>query len=88
MNSFKLDLGIGKKSVCSNCGFVGRPIKEVKGNILIEVVLWLFILLPGLIYSLWRRSGRKFVCPQCKQTTMVPLDSPVGQKLAEKYVKN
>lgn len=70
-----------KESVCTNCGFVGKPGKETKGSILIEIILWFFFILPGLIYSLWRLSTRKPVCPKCKQQTMIPTDTPKGQQL-------
>lgn len=87
MNSFKLDLGIGKKSICGNCGFNGRPIKENKGSVLIAIILLLFFIFPGIIYILWSLSGRKFICPLCKQPTMIPINSPRGQVLAQEQTK-
>lgn len=83
MESFKLDLGIGKKSICSNCGYSGKPVKESKGNILIAIILLIFFIIPGIIYIIWLLSNRKFICPQCKQQTMVPIDTPKGQVLAQ-----
>jgi hypothetical protein len=84
-----------KLYVCGNCGFVGQPKKITKGSFVIELVLWLCFLLPGLLYSLWRLTTRAEVCPSCKTPGMIPADSPVGKKLmaetggeAAKPVKN
>ena len=66
--------------VCTSCGYVGEPQAITKGSFWIEVVLWLCLLLPGLIYSIWRLSSRHDGCPKCGQTTIIPSDSPMGQK--------
>jgi hypothetical protein len=67
--------------VCAQCGNVGYPKKITKGSFLIEVVLWLCFIFPGIIYSLWRISSRYSACPSCKAPHMVALDSPIGRKL-------
>src|SRR5262249_46741156 len=51
-----------------------------KGSILTEIILWLFFLLPGLIYSLWRATTNYWGCPQCASQNMIPVDSPSAQK--------
>lgn len=70
-----------KEYVCVQCGFVGKPRKTAKGSILIELVLWLFFILLGLIYSLWRLSSKYTACPKCGSANIIPTDSPMGQKL-------
>ena len=70
--------------VCTTCGYIGFPNKVTKGSFLIELVLWLAFLIPGIIYSIWRLSSRYDACPKCKNASMIPVDSPMGQKLAEK----
>ena len=70
-----------KLFVCTTCGFKGYPKKKVKGSILTEIFLWIFFILPGLIYSIWRLNSKTWVCPKCGNQTMIPADSPVGQKL-------
>jgi len=67
--------------ICTQCGFVGNPRRRVKGNVLIELILWLCFIVPGLIYSLWRLTSRYSTCPNCGHSTMIPIDSPMGQKL-------
>jgi len=67
--------------VCVNCGYVGRPKNFTKGNIGTEILLWLFFLLPGLLYSLWRISSRYFGCPNCGAPNMIPPDSPTAKRI-------
>lgn len=73
--------------ICADCGSRGYPRTETRGSIWIEVLLWLCLLLPGLIYSLWRLSTRKTVCPACRHTTMIPASSPRGAQLAEQFAR-
>lgn len=67
---------MSKKLVCIQCGYIGEPKRAIKGNILIEIILWLFLIIPGLIYSIWRSSSRYKVCPKCGNSTLIPIDSP------------
>jgi hypothetical protein len=69
------------KKVCTACGNVGEPNYIRRGSTGIEVVLWLFMILPGLIYSIWRSSGNNEACPSCGSPQVIPVDSPMAQKL-------
>jgi predicted RNA-binding Zn-ribbon protein involved in translation (DUF1610 family) len=64
---------------CPQCGTVAGPEFRKSGSTSVEVLLWLFFLVPGVIYSIWRKSTERFVCPKCEQTGMIPLDSPNAQ---------
>ena len=71
--------------ICSNCGtacYAGDVDYKNKGSFLIEVVLWLCFLVPGLIYSIWRRSNLEKLCPKCGSSALMPLDTPRGKQLA------
>ena len=72
---------MAKELMCTNCGFKGKPKLITKGSILIELVLWICLILPGLIYSIWRHASRYKGCPSCGAANMIPLDSPIAQKL-------
>jgi hypothetical protein len=72
---------MAKEFICASCHSVGKPKSVVQGSILIELVLWLCFLLPGLIYSIWRLSSKKQACPVCGSAEMIPTDSPRGQEL-------
>ena len=71
---------MGKK-ICPNCGTIASPRLQTQGSFIFEVLLWLLFILPGLIYTMWRRCSRKYVCPRCGALNMVPLDSPRGKIL-------
>jgi hypothetical protein len=66
--------------VCAQCGSTGTE-SHTKGSFLIELVLWLFMCVPGLIYSIWRLTTRGQVCSACKSDRLVPASSPTGQQL-------
>lgn len=67
--------------ICVNCGTQGKPKVKTRGSILIEIVLWLLFIVPGVIYSFWRLTTRQKVCPSCGAPNMIPIDSPVAQKM-------
>ena len=68
--------------VCKHCGTINRT-PTLPGSGWIELILWLAWLVPGLIYSIWRRGGRTpSACSACGRRELVPLDSPVGRGLA------
>ena len=69
--------------ICTMCGYVGYSKKITRGSFLMEVLLWLLFIFPGLIYSVWRQVSKYKACPMCKNATMIPLDSPVGRQLRE-----
>jgi len=66
--------------VCAQCGCTGTE-SHTKGSFLIELVLWFFMCVPGLIYSIWRLTTRGQVCSACKSDRLVPANSPTGQNL-------
>ena len=77
-----------KKLVCTQCGYVGEPKGAIGGNGCIEVLLWCFLIIPGLIYSIWRSSSRHKICPKCKSPTLIPIDSPRAKTImAESMTK-
>lgn len=76
---------MAKKTICPNCGDQGKPKLHTNGNLLIEIILWCCFIVPGLIYSLWRQSTKKPVCRQCGSFELVPVTTPGGKKLVEKF---
>jgi uncharacterized membrane protein YqaE (UPF0057 family) len=69
------------KKICTSCGYVGSSVRITKGNLLIEIFLWLLVIIPGVIYSIWRLTSRYDACPECKNPSMIPTDTPIGKKL-------
>lgn len=64
---------------CTACGHAGVPESNTPGSLLIEIVLWCFFLVPGLVYSLWRHAKRHPACAKCGSAALIPPDSPVAR---------
>lgn len=67
--------------ICPACGSRGEPKRKTRGSTLIELVLWLCLIVPGVIYSIWRLTSRYDACPACDAPGMIPVNTPRGQKL-------
>lgn len=66
---------------CKACGYTGKPKYDTQGSFLIELILWCTFIVPGLVYSLWRMSSKKQICPLCKSTDLIPLNSPIAKQM-------
>lgn len=58
----------GEKEVwitCPNCKYEGEGVYRTKGSFIVEVLLWLCLLVPGMIYTAWRLTTRAWACPRC-----------------------
>src|ERR1700730_8159173 len=69
------------QKMCLQRGLIGDTKRFMQGYILSELLLWLFFLLPGLIYSIWRHSTVAQVCSRCESPNVIPLDNPVARNL-------
>lgn len=76
---------MAKTLICKACGHMGKPARKTKGSLLIEIVLWICFIVPGLVYTLWRCTTRFNACKKCGGTELVPVDSPIGQKLVSEF---
>lgn len=54
-----------QKVFCTHCFHEGSPKTITKGSILIELILWCFMIIPWLIYSIWRGKNKHCVCAKC-----------------------
>ena len=75
------------KVICTVCGAAESPKEYTKGSLLVEIVLWLCFIVPGLIYTIWRHASRYEGCRSCESKDIVPLSSPVGKRLAADFHK-
>jgi len=85
-----------ERYICTNCGVIDDFKRKVSGSFIVEVFLlfigvllaatahWAFILLP-IGYTLWRITSGRTVCVSCDSTNKVPVVSPAGKQLLEKY---
>lgn len=60
---------------CPLCRYHGPAAKLISGSFAIEVVLWLCGILPGLLYTLWRKSSEGYGCPCCGNEHVIKSDA-------------
>jgi hypothetical protein len=74
--------------ICTTCGTqTDMPQSKARGSFVIEIILWLAFIIPGLLYSLWRQSTRQKVCPSCGNATLIVANTPDGRRRAEQLSK-
>lgn len=69
----------GRGMYCKKCGNVGPTKAIMKGSFAIELVLWLFFLFPGLIYSIWRLTTKGRGCSVCGSGDVIPANAPLAK---------
>lgn len=72
--------------ICGDCGEMSVAKVQTPGHILIEIVLWCFFLIPGIIYTIWRLTSRRVACVHCGGK-MFTLTSPKGRAMLKQYHK-
>ena len=69
------------KTICKSCGSTDGTKKQMPGSIIIELILWLMFVIPGLIYTIWRYNATVRVCRDCGSRDVIPMKSPLGQQV-------
>lgn len=75
--------GARTRVVCTTCTFHGPPLWPEKGSGAVEVALWLLLLVPGIIYSVWRRSNLRPTCSRCTSELVVWDDTPEAGRILQ-----
>lgn len=73
--------------VCTQCGSEIRAAKITPGSFGMELLLWLFFLVPGVIYSIWRIAARYTGCPVCDSRNIVPLGTPMANRVLASFAE-
>ena len=71
--------------VCKACGWEGTRKKLLRGSKGMEIFIWSVLMVPGPLYSIWRRTGKSNDCRHCGLPMLVPLDSDIGQLTRLKF---
>ena len=60
------------KIICPSCHYIGESEAIAKGSRKIEITLWCCLILPGMLYTMWRQSkeNQRQGCPQCRETNV------------------
>ena len=70
-----------ENEICADCGSTEPAVKASRGSGWVELFLYVLMIIPGVIYSLWRRARSRFVCSYCGNPSMVPVHDPRAQKI-------
>ena len=83
--------------ICTQCSYIGHPIRIAPGSGWVEIVIWLFViaqafsfdrpslLFAGILYTVWRASCKQRACPMCESRAVIPAESPKGLQIADVY---
>lgn len=78
----------GNLAVCKHCEEIGQVDLKMPGNGWVEFVLYLCYIAPGIIYSVWRRKGKKQVCGACRSDQLVAAKTRMGQQIIAAQIPN
>lgn len=79
--AYRIQISNRPPMLCIRCHHVGSPVKKLRGSIVIEMVLWLCLLIPGILYSHWRGTGKNKICKACGSDDLIPTASPRAQQI-------
>ena len=68
------------KMHCIKCGSQAVPNDITKGTMLVEFLLWCLFIIPGLVYSIWRRTNGRKACSVCGSEDLIPTSAPAAQR--------
>lgn len=71
--------------ICKQCGTVNEGGDALPGSGWIELLLWLCYIVPGAIYSIWRRTKKNGACTACGSRDIVQVGTPIGAQLLRQY---
>jgi hypothetical protein len=74
------------KKYCCQCGSVAHPKNITKGSILIEIGLWLVLVLPGVLYTVWRFTSKYEGCRVCGSHKVIPLTTPKANLMMSQHI--
>jgi len=67
---------------CNSCQTYVTHAK-MKGSDGLELFLYICWIFPGILYSIWRRSGGRNICPNCGTAALIPRMMPDPQLAAD-----
>lgn len=70
--------------VCSSCGHQTDLADRVKpGSGWLTATLLCLMVVPGVVYWVWRHAMKEDRCPLCRRASLIPASSPIGRALVQ-----
>jgi len=60
-----------RRMLCTDCGRTAPPRTWIGGSDALELVGWLCLVVPGLLYCWWRHACRRKICAHCGSSALV-----------------
>jgi hypothetical protein len=76
-----------EKLICGDCKATFEVETGKRGSAIIEAFLWSTLVIPGIFYSMWRKTKPKKYCDYCGSNFLIPADSPYAAKLLKPIEK-
>lgn len=78
----------GNLAVCQTCEEIGQVRIKVPGSNMVEIALYLLMLVPGIIYAVWRRNSKTQVCGACGSEQLVAAKTRAGLAIVAAQYKD
>jgi hypothetical protein len=80
--------GIDIKMICTVCYAIGDSVIVKSGSYRLQLILYLFGIIPGILYRKWRDSTARRACAHCKQDALVSLYTHQGRRVYMQKLKH
>jgi hypothetical protein len=68
--------------VCTSCGHeTDIPDRVKPGTGWLTATLLFLMVVPGVVYWVWRNTMKENRCPLCNRATLIPTASPIGRAI-------
>ncbi len=69
-----------RQYLCTQCGAqTSAPLKVPPGSPWVALALAVPFVIPGVIYTVWRFTMRRTLCPTCGHAQLIPADAPLAR---------
>jgi hypothetical protein len=68
--------------ICKNCAYAGKSEKFRRGSLKIEILLWCALIVPGIVYTIWRCRDMVNICPKCHFGPMAESTTNLGYRMS------
>ncbi|MGA7447851.1 MAG: hypothetical protein WBQ43_02785 [Terriglobales bacterium] len=69
------------KDTCE-CVYYVQGISDMRGSFAAELFFWVLLIIPGILYSIYRRTGGAPRCPKCgRPIERAPYKTPLLTKI-------
>jgi hypothetical protein len=72
------------RAICTRCESLTKAHMVTPGSFLVEILLWLAFIFPGILYTMWRYTQKGYRCQACGSSELIPMSSPKGKVILKR----